>query len=418
MKNYIFSGVDMVVLAREFGTPLYVMSEDEIVRRLQEIKKIFDDKYDFAQTYYASKAFLSKDMVRILMRENIGMDVVSGGELYVARELGFDMDKVMFHGNNKTVEEIEFALRCHIGRFVCDSIDEMRLIDKIARGEGEKATILIRATPGVDSHTHSYISTAMKDSKFGVPLSEMMQAVEIGMKLENINLTGFHFHVGSQLLENTSHLMAVDILLRVILEASERLGFATEEFDLGGGFGVYYTKEDQPKSPSYFIEPMVARIHDFCNAHRLRLPRLMVEPGRWVVGEAGITLYTIGSIKEIPHIRTYVGIDGGFPDNPRPALYQAGYEAVVANKMDKDLVQIVTIAGKCCESGDILIRDLRVPELERGDILAVKSTGAYNYSMASNYNKNPIPAVVMIRGGVPELSVRRQMMEEMYERDL
>ena len=418
MENYIFSGVDMVALAREFRTPLYVMSEDEIVRRLRELKAVFDDKYDGAQTYYASKAFLTKDMVRILKREDIGLDVVSGGELYIARELGFDMSKIMFHGNNKTVEEIDFALRCRIGRFVCDSIDEMLWIDQIARNEGKKATILIRVTPGVDSHTHSYISTAMKDSKFGVPLSEMMQAVEIGMKLENVHLSGFHFHVGSQLLENTSHLMAVDILLGVIREASERLGFVTEEFDLGGGFGVYYTKGDKPMPPSYFIEPMVARIHDFCRTHRLHMPRLMVEPGRWVVGEAGITLYTIGSIKEIPNIRTYVGIDGGFPDNPRPALYQADYEAVVANKMDQELVQTVTIAGKCCESGDILIKDLRVPELERGDILAVKSTGAYNYSMASNYNKNPIPSVVMIREGVPVLSVRRQTTEEMYERDL
>lgn len=418
MKNYLFAGADMVALAREYGTPLYVLSEDEIVSRLQEMKVAFDYRYDYAQTYYASKAFLSRDMVRLLMREDIGLDVVSGGELYVARELGFDMNKIMFHGNNKTVEEILFALRCRIGRFVCDSIDEMRLIDAIARDEGEEANLLIRVTPGIDSHTHSYISTAMKDSKFGVPLCEMTRAVKIGMELEHVNLTGFHFHVGSQLLDNASHLMAVDILLDVILEANQRLGFITKDFDLGGGFGARYTQDDPALSPAYFIEPMVARIHAFCRAHELAVPHLMVEPGRWVVAEAGITLYTVGSIKEIPGIRTYVGIDGGFPDNPRPALYQASYEAVVANRMDEEPTQTVTIAGKCCESGDILIRDLRVPPLQRGDILAVKSTGAYNYSMASNYNKNPIPAVVMIRGGRPELSVRRQMVEEMYERDL
>lgn len=418
MENYNFYGCDTVSLAKEFGTPLYVMSEDCIVSQIQEIKDAFDNKYKNCSTYFASKSFLTKDMVRICKENNIGIDVVSGGELYVCKCLDFPPEKIMFHGNSKTYEEIEMGIDYNVARFVCDSIEEIQLINEIASKKNATVKILIRVTPGVDSHTHKYISTAAIDSKFGIPLQNMMYAINLSMNLPNIELTGFHFHVGSQLLENDSHLMAVKILLDTIKQAKDELGFVTKDFDLGGGFGIHYTKDDIVKPVSYFIDGMFNIISDFCKNNNILMPHLMVEPGRWIVGEAGITLYTIGSIKEIPNICTYVGVDGGFPDNPRHALYQAVYEAVVCNKVNEEKTETVTIAGKCCETGDILITDLKVPKLLRGDILAVKSTGAYNYSMASNYNKTPIPALVMIKDGVVRLSVKRQTFEDLYSRDI
>ncbi len=417
-EHYHFGGCDTVALAREFGTPLYVVSEDDVLARIREVKAAFDEKYERAHTHYASKAFLTKDMIRIAKEQDMGLDVVSGGELHGAMALDFPPERIVFHGNNKTPAEIAMGLDYGVGRFVCDSLGEIELIDRLAGERCARPHILIRVTPGVDSHTHAYISTAMADSKFGVPLPQVPEAVARCLGLKNTELVGFHFHVGSQLLKNASHLMAVDILLGVIRDVRERIGFTTREFDLGGGFGVRYTKDDDVRPIGYFVDPMVERIEAFCAEHGLHRPDLAIEPGRWIVCEAGVTLYTVGSIKEIPGIRTYVGVDGGLPDNPRPALYQAAYDAVVANRCDEEATEVVTIAGRCCESSDILIRDLRVPPLAPGDILAVKSTGAYCYSMASNYNKVPVPAVVAVRNGVPRVSVRRQTYEELYERDV
>ncbi|NLL82128.1 MAG: diaminopimelate decarboxylase [Tissierellia bacterium] len=416
--NYSFSSCDTVELAKKYGTPLYVMSEDIIMDRINEIKDSFVNKYENVEAYYASKAFLTKEMARIIKREGLGLDVVSGGELYTAKSVDFPMEKIMFHGNNKTLEEIEMALKYKVGHFVCDSIGEIQLIDRLAKDLDNRANILIRVTPGVDSDTHKYISTGNVDSKFGVPLGLLKDAIEISRGLNNIDLKGFHFHVGSQLFDNTSHLMATKILLNLIKEVKDELGFITEELDLGGGFGIYYKKGDDVKDLSYFIDPMMEEIENFVINNNLLRPRISIEPGRWIVGEAGITLYTIGSIKEIPGVRTYVGVDGGMTDNPRPALYQAEYEALVANKVDQECTTTVTIAGKCCESGDILIWDLRVPALESGDILAVKSTGAYNYSMASNYNRIGRPAVVMLKNGSPRLIVKRESYEDMLRNEL
>ncbi|MDD2447930.1 MAG: diaminopimelate decarboxylase [Tissierellia bacterium] len=416
--NYSFSGCDTVELAKEYGTPLYVMSEDIIMDKINEINNSFLKNYDNVEAYYASKAFLTKEMARIIKREGLGLDVVSGGELYTAKAVDFPVKKIMFHGNNKTVKEIKMALNYEVGHFVCDSIGEIQLIDELAKDLDTRANILIRVTPGVDSDTHKYISTGNVDSKFGVPLPLLKQAVETSTKLENIVLKGFHFHVGSQLFDNTSHLLATEIVLNIIKEMKEELGFITEELDLGGGFGIYYKKGDDVKDLSYFIEPMMKLIEKFTSDNNLLRPKISIEPGRWIVGEAGITLYTIGSIKEIPGVRTYVGVDGGMTDNPRPALYQAEYEALVANKIDKECTETVTIAGKCCESGDILIWDLKVPSLESGDILAIKSTGAYNYSMASNYNRVERPAVIMLKEGTPRLVVKRESYEDMLINEL
>lgn len=416
--HYFFGGCDTVELAHDFGTPLYVVSEDDIRARMREVRAAFDEKYERAHAHYASKAFLTRDMIRVVRSENMGLDVVSGGELHGAASLRFPPERIMFHGNNKTPAEIAMGLGYGVGRFVCDSVGEIGLIDRMALERGRTARILIRVTPGVDSHTHAYISTAMADSKFGVPLPQIHEAVALCARLENVELMGFHFHVGSQLLENTSHLMATGILLGVIEDAHRETGFVTRELDLGGGFGVRYTDADAVMPIGGFIDPMVEKIEAFCGERGLHRPDLAIEPGRWITAEAGVTLYTVGSVKEIPGIRTYVGVDGGLPDNPRPALYQAEYDAVVANKYGEPATETVAIAGRCCESGDILIRDLKVPPVAPGDILAVKSTGAYCHSMGSNYNKIPFPAVVAIGGGRPRLSVRRQTYEELYERDL
>ncbi|MGI6584437.1 MAG: diaminopimelate decarboxylase [Lutisporaceae bacterium] len=415
--NYFFSECDTVELVKEYGTPLYVISEDIIMERLNEIKHSFSEKYQDVQAYYASKAFLTKEMARIIKREGLGLDVVSGGELYTAKSVDFPMEKIMFHGNNKTPEEIKMALVYKIGRFVCDNTCEIKLLNRLAKEMGVKAEILLRGTPGVDSHTHKYITTGNIDSKFGIPVSQLADAVRLVQELESITLKGFHFHIGSQLLENESHLMAVDIMLNAIKKIKEETGYVAEEFNLGGGFGIQYMSDTETRELSYFVDPMMNSIEKFCRDNSIKRPRIFIEPGRWVVGEAGITLYRIGSIKKIPGVRTYAAVDGGFSDNPRPALYQAKYEAIIANKVDLPREETVTVAGKCCESGDILIWDLKVPKLQSGDILAVKSTGAYNYSMASNYNRIPKPAVVMLNKGRPRLIVKRQSYEDILSNE-
>jgi len=416
-EHFHFGGCDTVALAREFGTPLYVVSEDDMLARMREVKAAFDDKYERAKTHYASKAFLTKDMIRLAASEDLGLDVVSGGELHGAMALGFPPERIVFHGNGKTPEEIATGLDYGVGRFVCDSVGEIELLNRLAGERGATAKILIRVTPGVDSHTHAYISTGQADSKFGVPLSVLLDALDVCGRMERVDLMGFHFHIGSQLLENSSHLLAVGILLSVIDGARATCGFVTRELNLGGGFGVHYTSNDKAPPIGHFIDPMVEKIESYCAERGLNRPDLSIEPGRWIVAEAGVTLYSVVSVKEIPGVRSYASVDGGLPDNPRPALYQAEYDAVVANKYDRKATETMTIAGRCCETGDILIRDLRVPPIKPGDVLAVKSTGAYCHSMASNYNKLPFPAVVALRGGVPRVSVRRQTYDELYERD-
>ncbi|WP_129600058.1 diaminopimelate decarboxylase [Anaerophilus nitritogenes] len=419
-KHFIFGGCDMVKIAKQYKTPLYVVSEEIIHEKINEIKKDFLQKYSNTRAVYASKAFLTLEMCRILKKEGIGIDVVSGGELYTAIKADFPMENVIFHGNNKTLDEIELAVKSDVGRIVVDNFYELELIEKVAKDLEKKVKILFRITPGVDSHTHKYICTGQMDSKFGIPLVEEILHTGIikTQNSSNIELIGFHFHVGSQLFENTSHIKAVDILLKLIKEVKDQVGFKTKELNIGGGFGIYYTEGDDPKPLKYFVDPIMEDLQKKCKELNIFVPKIIIEPGRWIIGEAGITLYTIGSIKEIPGVRTYVGIDGGMPDNPRPALYNAQYEGVIANKIDLPKSKVVTIAGKCCESGDILIWDLKVPKLESGDILAIKSTGAYNYSMSSNYNKLTRPAVVIVNKGVDRLMVRRETYDDLISRDI
>ncbi|WZL74463.1 diaminopimelate decarboxylase [Clostridiaceae bacterium 35-E11] len=415
-----FGGCDTVKLVKTYGTPLYVMSEEYIMDRCEEINKDFIRKYENTKAVYASKAFLTLEMCRIIEREGLGMDVVSGGELYTAIKAGFPMEKIIFHGNNKTLDEIEMAVKNDVGRFVVDNLYELDMLNHVAEILGKKVKILFRITPGVDSHTHKYISTGQIDSKFGIPLQENMIncGIEKALNASNIELMGFHFHVGSQLLDNTSHIKAVKILAKLMKDVKDQLGFITQELNTGGGFGIYYAEGDQPKPLCYFTDAIMDTLGEACDHYHLDRPTVIIEPGRWIVGEAGITLYTVGSIKSIPGVRTYVGIDGGMPDNPRPALYSAKYEAVVANKMDQPKNQLVTVAGKCCESGDILRYDLEVPELDHGDILAFRSTGAYNYSMASNYNKIPKPAVVMVNQGNHRVIVKRETYADLIRNEI
>lgn len=418
--RFYFGGCDTIKLAKTYGTPLYVMSEEYIVDRCKEIHEDFIKKYENTRAVYASKAFLTLEMCRIIEREGLGIDVVSGGELYTTIQAGFPMEKVIFHGNNKTLDEIEMAVKNDVGRIVVDNLYELNMLNHVAEILGKKVKILFRITPGVDSHTHKYISTGQVDSKFGIPLQEdiINRGIEQAMNVSNIDLMGFHFHVGSQLFDNTSHIKAVKLLAKLMKDVKEQLGFITQELNTGGGFGIYYAQGDQPEPLRYFTDAIMDTLREACDQYHLDMPAVIIEPGRWIVGEAGITLYTVGSIKSIPGVRTYVGIDGGMPDNPRPALYGAKYEAVVANKMNQPKNQLVTVAGKCCESGDILRYDLEAPVLEPGDILAFRSTGAYNYAMASNYNKLPRPAVVMVNQGDHRVIVKRETYADLIRNEI
>lgn len=420
MANFLFSNTDTVKLAEKYGTPLHVVSEDILVERCNEIKRDFIERYENTMSVYASKAFLTKEMARIIKREGLGMDVVSGGELYTAIKVDFPMEKIVFHGNNKTLDEIEMAVKHNVGRIVVDNFYELDLLGKVARKYKKKVNILFRITPGVDSHTHKYIRTGQIDSKFGIPLNENIihKAILEAMELEYVELKGFHFHIGSQLQENETHVKAIKIIASLMNEVKNDIGFITKELNTGGGYGIHYNGDEDRKPLRYFTDAIIEELEKECEKYNLERPKVVIEPGRWIVGEAGITLYTIGSIKNIPRIRTYVGVDGGMPDNPRPSLYNAKYEALIANKMDEEPKNIVTIAGKCCESGDILIWDLKVPYIESGDILAVLSTGAYNYSMASNYNRIPRPAVVMVSNGKDRLIVKRETYDDIIKNEI
>ena len=418
--HFVFDGCDTVDLARIYGTPLYVMSETMIRSRLREIRESFLERHPNTFAVYASKAFQTLEICKIVESEGIGLDVVSGGELYAAKRADFPMDRIFFHGNSKTPAELEMAVDFGVGRVVVDNLDELRILDGLARSRGRRVPILFRLTPGVDSHTHEYVSTGRLDSKFGIPLDPKVRDAYVGaaLAMKGVELKGFHFHVGSQILVRDSHLKALEIVLGFMGEVKRDYGFEASDLNLGGGFGVHYTEQDAPEPIAHFTDAMVAAVDSGCSRLGLARPRLIIEPGRWIVAEAGITLYTIGSVKEIPGIKTYVGVDGGMPDNPRPALYGARYEALIANKADAAPAGTYTIAGKCCETGDILIRDIALPAPEAGDIVAVSTTGAYNHSMASNYNRLPRPAVVMTAAGSHRLSVRRESYEDLIAREL
>ena len=415
-----FDGCNTVELAKEYGTPLYVMSERLIVERCREIRDTFINKYDRTRAAYASKAFLTLAMCKIIEREGLCLDVVSGGELYTAIRADFPADRIEFNGNNKSIEELELAIDYNIGRIIVDGFDELDIIEDICREKGKKTNILYRITPGVKSDSHDYIVTGKKDSKFGFPLDDevIFPAIEKAINSPYVNFLGLHFHVGSQLHNNESHLKALNITLKLIKDIIDKYNYLVKELNLGGGFGIRYTDADDKKPYAYFLDPMMDRIEEFSKKMKIKRPEIVIEPGRSIVGEAGITLYTIGTIKDIKGIRKYVSVDGGMTDNIRPALYQAKYEGIIANKAAEARNDLVTISGKCCESGDILIKDIYLPLAQRGDILAVFSTGAYGYAMANNYNKNPMLAIVLVKEGKSEVIVKRQTYEHMIANEV
>ncbi len=417
--NYSFQGFDTVELAKKYGTPLYVISEDRIRDKCRSVRESFLNVYPNTEAVYASKAFLTKAMCKIIESEGLGLDVVSGGELFTAKEADFPMDKVIFHGNNKSFEELDMAIDFGVGRIVVDFEEEIGMIESLAKAKGKKANCLFRITPSIEGKTHKYIMTGQKDSKFGIPLElESLKAiVEKTMKSPWISLRGFHFHIGSQLFENHIYDGAVQVIGNLAKELKVHQGMELQELNVGGGFGIRYRGDQNTKPISFFTEVIMKSVEKTFEGLGLTVPKIIIEPGRWIVGEAGITLYTIGAIKKIPGVRTYAGIDGGFPDNPRPALYGAKYDGVIANKMQEEKTELATIAGKCCESGDILIWDLEVPKLDSGDILAVMNTGAYNYSMASHYNKIPKPAALLLSGKKANIIVKRETYSDLLQKE-
>ena len=419
--NLEIGGCDCVALAQKYGTPLYVMDEELIRKNCKTYKNSIEKHYDGnGLVLYASKAFSCKAIYRIVKEEGLGIDVVSGGELYTALSVGFPVEKIYFHGNNKTADELCMALENDIGRIVVDNIYELELLDRLAREYGKRPKILFRIKPGIDAHTHSCIRTGQIDSKFGVALEtgEAREIIARALKLAHVEVVGVHCHIGSQIFDSEPFQLAAERLADFIASIRDEFGITLRELNLGGGYGIKYLSNDQPISYDCYIEKVSAEIKRIASEKGVELPFVLMEPGRSIVGEAGITLYTVGAVKDIPGVRKYVSVDGGMGDNPRYALYQAEYEAAVANRPAGEPHELVTVVGKYCESGDILIKDIMLPRVQPGDTLAVLSTGAYNYSMASNYNRMPRPAVVMVNQGKDTLIIRRESYEDLVRNDL
>lgn len=417
-NNMMFYGCDVSVLAEKYGTPLYLVSEDAIRERFAEIKESLTEKYENTRAAYASKAFQTLDMMRIVQSEGMSLDVVSGGEIYAAMKAGVDPSVMVFHGNSKTDREIMEGLEAGVGVFVVDNESELERLNEYAVEKGKVQSVLIRVTPGVDSHTHSYISTGQVDSKFGFSPEKTEEVISRADQFPGIDMKGIHFHVGSQLMENDSHLMGLGIILDLLRELKSKYGWTARELNCGGGFGVHYAGDPERVKLADFMDPMMEKITAFYEEAGDPRPLITIEPGRWVVAEAGITVYEVGSVKENAAGRIYAGIDGGFPDNPRTELYDAAYEAEAVEKVEEAHDIKTTIAGKCCESGDIIAYDVMLPALQRGDHIAIFATGAYNYTMSSNYNKLGRPPVVMIRNGEDRLSVKRETYEDMIRNEL
>ncbi len=416
--HLVIGGCDTVALAAEFGTPLYLFDEAALRAKCREFRDEFGGRYPDIVVAYSCKAFLNKALLLLLVEEGLGLDVVSGGELGIARSADFPMNRVYFAGNNKSPEEIKLALESRICRLVVDNFHELNLLGKLVQGLDYTPEILLRITPGVDPHTHQYITTGNIDSKFGIPLVQGEKAVAAAMSMPGVDLVGLHFHIGSQISEVEPYRESVRAILGLAAEMKRKHGFELKELDVGGGFGVRYTL-DSPATPiSVFAEVITSSVIDGCRELGLETPRLVVEPGRSLVAQAGVALYTAGVVKDIPNIRRYVSIDGGMADNIRPALYGARHEAVVANKMREDESEKVTIAGKFCESGDILIRDIGLPPVTAGDNIAVAGCGAYCLTEAMNYNASFKPAVIMVREGKARLIRRRETLEDLTRLDV
>ncbi len=414
-------GCDTVDLAEQFGTPLYVMDENLIRRICRDYKDSFAMYYQGKGTpVYASKAFCCKEMCRIIKSEGLDLEIVSGGELYTALAAGFDPAHIHFNGNNKTCDEIRYALEQNVGHILVDNIEELHMIQKYGEVMNRITPVSLRIKPGIDAHTHQFIRTGQIDSKFGFALEtgEAMQAVKETLTLPNLQLRGVQCHIGSQIFDITPFEEAARVMLHFMDDVRKEMGYTIEILDLGGGFGIRYTDADEPVPYRDYMQRVSKVVHETCRELSMQVPYIYIEPGRSIVGEAGLTLYTVGSVKEIPGVRNYVAVDGGMTDNPRYILYQSSYDVLLANHADKTPDYTATIAGRCCESGDLIQENVKIAKPKAGDLVAVLATGAYNYSMASNYNRVNRPPVIMVRGGSPRVVIRRESYEDLVRNDL
>ncbi|WP_294751021.1 diaminopimelate decarboxylase [uncultured Ruminococcus sp.] len=414
-------GVDTVELAKEYGTPLYVMDEQVVRKSLRLFHDSMNKHYGGrGEVHYASKAFSCMEMCRIVASEGDGLDAVSIGELYTAVKAGFPMEKVGFHGNNKTNEELEYAVEVGVGHIIVDNISELHRLEKIAAKKNAQPKIMFRIKPGIDAHTHDFVRTGQIDSKFGFALEtgEAFEAVKEAVSCKNVSLFGLHCHIGSQIFDIAPFEEAAKVMLGFIAKIKNELGYEIEGLNLGGGFGIKYVDENDPKPFEVYLEKVSEAVKAECEKLGLKLPKMFIEPGRSIAGPAGITLYTVGARKVIPNIRTYVSVDGGMADNPRYILYGSEYDAVVANKAGEERNEKVTIAGKCCESGDLIGENMPLQHAESGDIIAVCATGAYNYSMSSNYNRLQKPAVVFVNNGKSRIAVKRETLDDIIRNDI
>ena len=412
-------GCDVLDLVSQFGTPLYVFDEDTLRGICREFVDEFTGRYTNTQVLYASKAFINPALAKLVHQEGLGLDVVSRGELAVVQAAGVPPEAIYFHGNNKSPEELAMALDCGVGRIVVDNFYELALLNDLASARNTVQDIWLRLSPGVDPHTHVHTTTGILDSKFGIPMEtgDAAKAVRQALDAPNVNLVGLHFHLGSPIFELEPYAIAIDAVL-TFAAGFKSQGLELREFSPGGGFAIGYLRDQLPPPIASYAEVIATATRRRCADLGLGEPMLAIEPGRAIVGRAGVALYTAGAIKDIPTVRKYVSLDGGMGDNIRPALYDARYEAVAANRMSEPPVETVTLAGKFCESGDVLIRDIRLPVLEPGDVVAIPSSGAYAPSMASNYNLNPRPAVVMVKDGDARLIRRRETFDDMMRLDV
>ena len=414
-------GVSAADLVKEFKTPLYVYSEKTIRSAMAQFRESINDFYNGnGMVLYASKAFSCKEMYRLAKEENIGVDCVSGGEIYTALSAGFNPKNIVFHGNNKTYDELEFAVKENVGRIIADNFDDLDLIALVAKENKKTVNIQLRITPGIDAHTHDFIKTGQDDSKFGFTLSNgsAFKAAEKAFNTEYINVLGLHCHIGSQIFETLPFEEAAKVMIGFIKEIKEKLGKEIKELNLGGGFGIKYLESDSPKKFTEFLKDVSKILITETKAADIALPKIFIEPGRSIVAPAGLTLYTVGNIKEIKGMHNYVSIDGGMGDNPRFALYGAKYTVLVANKTEEPKNYTANIVGKCCESGDIIAENVKIAKPERNDILAVLATGAYNYSMASNYNRIPRPAAVLVNDKKAKIIIKRETYEDLVKNDI
>ena len=415
----VIGGCNTLELASQYGTPVYVLDEETLRARCRSFLREFQQRHSAIQIAYACKAYINPALARIFQEEELGLDVVSGGELAIAHSVDYPLDRVYFHGNNKSPQELTEAVEYGIGYVVVDSFHELDLLDQIAASAGKTQDILLRVSPGVDPHSHAYTTTGVLDSKFGfsIQTGHAAEGVRRALAAANLRLRGLHFHLGSPIFELEPYRTATELVLRFAAQFREE-GLDLQEFSPGGGFAIAYTRDQKPPAIADYAETIVSTMTATCQELGMATPRLTIEPGRSIIGPAGVALYRVGAIKDIPGVRKYVSVDGGMGDNIRPALYQATYEVVAAGKADLEAVEKVTIAGKYCESGDLLASDVMLPELAAGDLIAIPAAGAYCPSMASNYNLNPRPPMVLVKDGQSRLIRRRESYEDLMHCDV